>query len=391
MGDRVAIFDTTLRDGEQAPGFSMTIQEKLEVAQMLSGLNVDVIEAGFPISSPGDLAAVRAIATEVHGPVIAALSRAVRVDIDVAWEAVGGAERPRIHTFIATSEVHMRSKLRKTPDQVVEDVREAVRYAKRYTPDVEFSAEDASRSDPDFLVRVFTEAVASGATVINIPDTVGYAVPEQYAVLVRKIIAEVPGIERVTVSVHCHDDLGLATANSLAAVAAGARQVECTINGIGERAGNASLEEVVVALRLRRDVFGVDVDIQTAGLYPASRLVSSVTGAPVPPNKAIVGANAFAHEAGIHQHGVMVNPLTYEIVQPEAVGVPGTRLVLGKHSGRHAFARTLEQHGVHLSGEELERAFAAFKALADRQKTITIDELLALARGVPQPTAPRGG
>ena len=391
MGDRVAIFDTTLRDGEQAPGFSMTIQEKLEVAQMLSGLNVDVIEAGFPISSPGDLAAVRAIATEVHGPVIAALSRAVRADIDAAWEAVAGAERPRIHTFIATSEVHMRSKLRKTPDQVVEDVREAVRYAKRYTPDVEFSAEDASRSDPDFLVRVFTEAVRAGATVINIPDTVGYAVPEQYAALVRKIIAEVPGIERVTVSVHCHDDLGLATANSLAAVAAGARQVECTINGIGERAGNASLEEVVMALRLRRDVFGVDVDIQTAGLYPASRLVSSVTGAPVPPNKAIVGANAFAHEAGIHQHGVMVNPLTYEIVQPEAVGVPGTRLVLGKHSGRHAFARTLEEHGVHLSSEELERAFAAFKALADRQKTITIDDLLALARGVPQPTAPRGG
>lgn len=382
MAERVAIFDTTLRDGEQSPGFSMTLEEKVTMARALAELQVDVIEAGFPISSPGDGAAVAAVAREIRGPVIAALARAAPEDIDAAAEALRGAERPRIHTFIATSEVHMRSKLRKTPDEVVADAAAAVRRARRYVPEVEFSAEDASRSDPDFLVRVFAAAVAAGATTINIPDTVGYATPDQFAALVRRVREEVPGIEQVTVSVHCHDDLGLAVANSLAAVQAGARQVECTVNGIGERAGNAALEEVVMALVVRRDVFGVEVGVRTQGIYGASRMLEAITGVAVPPNKAIVGANAFAHEAGIHQHGVIVNPLTYEIMRPEEVGVPATRLVMGKHSGRHAFARVLAEQGVHLPEEALDRAFAAFKALADRRKRVTVEELVALARRV---------
>ncbi|MDR7428371.1 MAG: 2-isopropylmalate synthase [Armatimonadota bacterium] len=382
MADRVAIFDTTLRDGEQSPGFSMTLEEKVAMARALAELQVDVIEAGFPASSPGDGAAVAAVARAVRGPVIAALARAAPEDIDAAAEALRGAKRPRIHTFIATSEVHMRSKLRKTPHEVVADAAAAVRRARRYAPEVEFSAEDASRSDPDFLIRVFAAAVAAGATTINIPDTVGYATPDQFAALVRRVRAEVPGIDGVTVSVHCHDDLGLAVANSLAAVQAGARQVECTVNGIGERAGNAALEEVVMALVVRRDVFGVEVGVRTQGIYGASRTLEAITGVAVPPNKAIVGANAFAHEAGIHQHGVIVNPLTYEIMRPEDVGVPATRLVMGKHSGRHAFAHVLAQQGVHLPEEALERAFAAFKALADRRKRVTVEELVALAREV---------
>jgi len=382
VAERVAIFDTTLRDGEQSPGFSMTLEEKVTMARALAELQVDVIEAGFPISSPGDGAAVAAVAREIRGPVIAALARAAPEDIDAAAEALRGAERPRIHTFIATSEVHMRSKLRKTPDEVVADAAAAVRRARRYVPEVEFSAEDASRSDPDFLVRVFAAAVAAGATTINIPDTVGYATPDQFAALVRRVREEVPGIEQVTVSVHCHDDLGLAVANSLAAVQAGARQVECTVNGIGERAGNAALEEVVMALVVRRDVFGVEVGVRTQGIYGASRMLEAITGVAVPPNKAIVGANAFAHEAGIHQHGVIVNPLTYEIMRPEDVGVPASRLVMGKHSGRHAFARVLAEQGVHLPEEALDRAFAAFKALADRRKRVTVEELVALARRV---------
>ena len=382
MAERVAIFDTTLRDGEQSPGFSMTLEEKVTMARALAELQVDVIEAGFPISSPGDGAAVAAVAREIRGPVIAALARAAPEDIDAAAEALRGAERPRIHTFIATSEVHMRSKLRKTPDEVVADAAAAVRRARCYVPEVEFSAEDASRSDPDFLVRVFAAAVAAGATTINIPDTVGYATPDQFAALVRRVREEVPGIEQVTVSVHCHDDLGLAVANSLAAVQAGARQVECTVNGIGERAGNAALEEVVMALVVRRDVFGVEVGVRTQGIYGASRMLEAITGVAVPPNKAIVGANAFAHEAGIHQHGVIVNPLTYEIMRPEDVGVPASRLVMGKHSGRHAFARVLAEQGVHLPEEALDRAFAAFKALADRRKRVTVEELVALARRV---------
>jgi 2-isopropylmalate synthase len=382
VAERVAIFDTTLRDGEQSPGFSMTLEEKVTMARALAELQVDVIEAGFPASSPGDGAAVAAVAREIRGPVIAALARAAPEDIDAAAEALRGAERPRIHTFIATSEVHMRSKLRKTPDEVVSDAAAAVRRARRYVPEVEFSAEDASRSDPDFLVRVFAAAVAAGATTINIPDTVGYATPDQFAALVRRVREEVPGIEQVTVSVHCHDDLGLAVANSLAAVQAGARQVECTVNGIGERAGNAALEEVVMALVVRRDVFGVEVGVRTQGIYGASRMLEAITGVAVPPNKAIVGANAFAHEAGIHQHGVIVNPLTYEIMRPEDVGVPASRLVMGKHSGRHAFARVLAEQGVHLPEEALDRAFAAFKALADRRKRVTVEELVALARQV---------
>jgi len=382
VAERVAIFDTTLRDGEQSPGFSMTLEEKVTMARALAELQVDVIEAVFPASSPGDGAAVAAVAREIRGPVIAALARAAPEDIDAAAEALRGAERPRIHTFIATSEVHMRSKLRKTPDEVVSDAAAAVRRARRYVPEVEFSAEDASRSDPDFLVRVFAAAVAAGATTINIPDTVGYATPDQFAALVRRVREEVPGIEQVTVSVHCHDDLGLAVANSLAAVQAGARQVECTVNGIGERAGNAALEEVVMALVVRRDVFDVEVGVRTQGIYGASRMLEAITGVAVPPNKAIVGANAFAHEAGIHQHGVIVNPLTYEIMRPEDVGVPASRLVMGKHSGRHAFARVLAEQGVHLPEEALDRAFAAFKALADRRKRVTVEELVALARQV---------
>jgi 2-isopropylmalate synthase len=379
MDDVVRIFDTTLRDGEQSPGFSMTPAEKLELARQLEALRVDVIEAGFPISSPGDLESVRTVAREVRGVTVAGLARANPTDVDAAIEALRPAARPRVHVFIATSPIHMEHKLRMTPDEVAAAAEAAVRRARRFTDDVEFSAEDASRSEVDFLCRVFDAAIRAGATVINVPDTVGYTTPAEYAALIRTLRGRIPASDRVTWSVHCHDDLGLAVANSVAAVTAGARQVECTINGIGERAGNAALEEIVMALRTRRDVWGVRAGVDTTKLYRASRLLVAITGVAVQPNKAIVGENAFAHEAGIHQHGVLMNRATYEIMKPEDVGLPTNRLVLGKHSGRHAFRRMLEEQGVRLDDAALNRTFERFKALADRKKHVAIEDILALA------------
>jgi 2-isopropylmalate synthase len=381
MDDRIRIFDTTLRDGEQSPGFTMNTEEKLEVARALEAMRVDVIEAGFPISSPGDLEGVQRIAREIRGASIAGLARANRADIDAVVEGLRDAARPRIHTFIATSPIHMEHKLRMTPDQVYAASVEAVRYARRFAEDVEFSAEDASRSDVDFLCRVFEGAIAAGATTINVPDTVGYATPEEYAGLIRTLRERVPNSDQVVWSVHCHDDLGLAVANSLAAVEAGARQVECTMNGIGERAGNASLEEIVMALSTRRNHYRRETGLDTTRIYRTSRLISAITGIPVQPNKAVVGDNAFAHEAGIHQHGVLANRETYEIMTPATVGIPSNKLVLGKHSGRHALANLLESNGVRLPDAELQRVFEAFKALCDKKKQVTTEEILALVEG----------
>ncbi|MEP7200307.1 MAG: 2-isopropylmalate synthase [Chloroflexota bacterium] len=376
--DRVLIFDTTLRDGEQAPGFSMNAKEKLEMAKQLAALGVDIIEAGFPISSPGDLDSVQLIAREVRGPIIAGLARTSKGDIDAAWKGVQAAARPRIHTFIATSEIHMRHKLRLTPNEVLESAGEAVSLAKSYCNDVEFSAEDATRSDPEFLFKIFEIAIQAGATTLNVPDTVGYTTPEEFAALIRAIKARVPNIEQAVISVHCHNDLGLAVANSLAGVAAGARQIESSINGIGERAGNASLEELVMAMRTRQQVYPYETGIDTTHIYPTSRLLSAITGVKVQPNKAIVGANAFAHEAGIHQDGMLKNALTYEIMKPEMIGLPASQLVLGKHSGRHAFRDRLKTLGYTLSKAELDEAFARFKVLCDRKKTISDSDLEAL-------------
>jgi 2-isopropylmalate synthase len=367
-GRRVLVFDTTLRDGEQAPGCSMNISEKLAVAAQLERLGVDVIEAGFAAASPGDAEAVRAVARAVHGCVVGSLARALESDIDAAWDSLRDAEKPLIHTFIATSPVHMEYKLRMGPDEVVERARSAVRYAKRFCPDVEFSAEDASRSDPDFLCRVFRAVIEEGATTINIPDTVGYAVPDEFAALVRRVVAEVGGPGGPVISVHCHNDLGLAVANSLAAVGVGAGQIECTVNGLGERAGNAALEEVAMALRTRPGRYGAYCGVDTTQIYKASRLVSASTGTRVPPNKAIVGENAFAHEAGIHQHGILANRETYEIMTPESIGLPKSRLVLGKHSGRHAFDERLAELGLSLAAEDATRLFEEFKVLADKKK-----------------------
>ena len=378
MDDLVCIFDTTLRDGEQSPGFSMNPAEKLELARQLEALRVDVIEAGFPISSPGDLESVRTVAREVRGVAVAGLARANPKDVDAAIEALQPAARPRVHVFIATSPIHMEHKLRMKPDEVVAAAQAAVAQARRFTNDVEFSAEDASRSDVDFLCRIFDVAIRAGATVINVPDTVGYTTPAEYAALIRTLRERIPNSDRVTWSVHCHDDLGLAVANSLAAVAAGARQVECTINGIGERAGNAALEEIVMALRTRRDTYGLRTNIDTARLYRSSRLLSAITGIPVQPNKAVVGENAFAHEAGIHQHGVLMNRATYEIMQPQDIGLPTNRLVLGKHSGRHAFRKALEDQGVRLDDQALDHVFKRFKVLADRKKQVALEDILAL-------------
>ena len=384
----VRIFDTTLRDGEQAPGATMTQAEKLEVARALARLGVDVIEAGFPAASPGDLEAVRAIAREVGcaaageralPPIIAGLARAARADIDRAWEAVKVARRPRIHTFLATSDLHLEHKLRMTRDQVVARVAEMVAHARSYCDDVEFSPEDAGRSDPAFLHQVLAVAIAAGATTLNIPDTVGYTLPDEFGALIAGIRASVPGIDGVVISVHCHDDLGLAVANTLAGLRAGARQAEVAVNGIGERAGNCSLEEVVMALRTRRPTLGLETGIDTTQLVRLSRLVATCTGFQVPPNKAIVGSNAFAHESGIHQDGMLKHQQTYEIMSPEAVGATGTRLVLGKHSGRHAFSEQLAALGVRLDGDALDRAFDRFKALADRKKHVGEADLLALA------------
>jgi 2-isopropylmalate synthase len=378
----IAIFDTTLRDGEQSPGCTMQPAEKLRLAHQLAALRVDVIEAGFPVASQDDFASVQLVAREVRGPVIAALCRTLPGDIDRAWAAIQDAARPRLHTFIATSDLHMRYKLQKGRGEVLAMAREAVRRARGYTADVEFSAEDATRSDPEFLAEIVAAALEEGATVINIPDTVGYTVPGEYAELLRGLRERVPALERAVLSVHCHNDLGLAVANSLAAVEAGARQVECTVNGIGERAGNASLEEVVMALRVRRDRMPFETGIATQEIYRTSQMLANITGVPVQPNKAVVGRNAFAHEAGIHQHGVMANASTYEIMTPESVGVKTTSLVLGKHSGRHALDQRMRDLGFVLEGDALAQAYALFTRLADQKKEIFDEDLVALVNDV---------
>jgi len=367
---RIIIFDTTLRDGEQSPGATLNLNEKLQIARQLALLKVDVIEAGFPVTSPGDFEAVQAVAQEVKGPVICALARTVARDIDRAWEAVRKADRARIHVFCATSEIHRRYKLRKAKSEILRIAEEGVKHARRYCEDVEFSPEDASRTEPEFLAEVVTAAIEAGATTVNIPDTVGYATPEQFAELIRYLRSHVPNIGRAVVSVHCHNDLGLAVANSLAAVKAGADQVECTINGLGERAGNAALEEVVMALKTRRDFYRCRTGVVTRRLTPISRLVSTLTGIQVQRNKAIVGQNAFAHEAGIHQDGVLKEKLTYEIMRPEQVGAGRSELVLGKHSGRHAFRVRARELGFQLDDEQLKVAFERFKVLADKKKVV---------------------
>ncbi|MBM3376883.1 MAG: 2-isopropylmalate synthase [Betaproteobacteria bacterium] len=385
MADRLIVFDTTLRDGEQSPGASMTRDEKVRIARQLERLRVDVIEAGFAAASPGDFEAVRAVAESIKESTVCSLARATEQDIRRAGEAVAPASRKRIHTFIATSPIHMEKKLRMNPDQVVEAAIAAVKMALAHTDDVEFSAEDAVRSDIDFLVRVFGEVIRAGAKTINVPDTVGYSVPGQWGDRMRQLIERTPGADRVVWSTHCHNDLGMAVANSLSAVLAGARQVECTINGLGERAGNASLEEIVMAVKTRKDVFGCDSNIDAAQIVPASRLVSQITGYPVQPNKAIVGANAFAHESGIHQDGVLKHRETYEIMRAEDVGWTANRIVLGKLSGRNAFRQRLQAIGIELESEQaLNDAFARFKVLADKKTEIFDEDLQALVSGEPE-------
>jgi 2-isopropylmalate synthase len=377
--DRIVIFDTTLRDGEQSPGCSMNLPEKLSLARQLERLGVDVVEAGFPIASEGDFEAVRAVAAELRHTRVAGLARTGTEDIERAARALEPAARPRIHTFIATSDIHLEHKLRMGREQVLEEVGRAVRQARGYVDDVEFSAEDATRSDWDYLVRVFGAALEAGASTLNVPDTVGYTTPDEYAQLIRHLREHVPGIADAVISLHCHNDLGRAVANSLAAIRAGARQVECTVNGIGERAGNTAMEEVVMAIKTRPDVFaGLDTGVRTQEIHPTSRLLSSIIGVPVQPNKAVVGDNAFAHEAGIHQDGVLKAPITYEIMTPQSIGRPANDIVLGKHSGRHAFKDRLEQLGFALEGEEFQRAFRRFKDLADKKKTIFNEDLEAI-------------
>ncbi len=377
--DRVIIFDTTLRDGEQSPGASMTKEEKLRIAKALERMRVDVIEAGFAIASPGDFEAVKAIADTIKDSTVCSLARAVDADIDRAAEALKNANSGRIHTFIATSPIHMQYKLRMQPDQVVAQAIHAVKRARNHTDNVEFSCEDAGRSELDFLCRIIEAAIDAGATTINIPDTVGYAIPHQYAETMAQLLARIPNADKAIFSVHCHNDLGLAVANSLAAVVAGARQVECTINGLGERAGNASLEEIVMAIKTRKDLLGVYTNIDTPHILSTSRLVSGITGFPVQPNKAIVGANAFAHESGIHQDGVLKHRETYEIMSAQDVGWHTNKMVMGKHSGRNAFRTRLEELGIQLAGEaELNAAFARFKELADKKHEIFDEDLQAL-------------
>lgn len=378
MSKQIKIFDTTLRDGEQSPGCSMNLSEKLEVARVLDKLNVDVIEAGFAIASPGDFESVSAVAGLIKNSKVASLSRATQKDIEAAYNALKGAVSPRIHTFLATSPIHMQYKLKMTPDEVVEKAAAMVKYAKSLCADVEFSAEDACRSDKDFLVRIFNEVIKAGATVINVPDTVGYITAEEMTEYIRYITNHVTGIEKVDISVHCHNDLGMAVANSLAAIKAGASQVECTINGIGERAGNASLEEVVMSLKTREQYFDAVTNIDTKQIYKASRLITSITGVSVAPTKPIVGQNAFAHEAGIHQHGVLAERTTYEIMTPESIGIPQNKMVLGKHSGRHAFEDRLNELGFTLEKEMLDKTFEQFKILADKKKVVLDADLEAL-------------
>jgi len=382
MAERLHIFDTTLRDGEQSPGCSMNIDEKLRVAHALDALGVDIIEAGFPIASPGDFEAVHRIAGEVAHARIAGLARAAERDIRRAAEAVAPAgDRGRIHTFIATSPIHMQAKLRMSPEQVLKRAVEAVKLARSLAPEVEFSAEDAGRSDLDFLCRIVEATIAAGARVINIPDTVGYMIPEEFGERIRQLIERVPNADQAIFSVHCHNDLGLAVANSIAAVINGARQVECTINGLGERAGNASLEEIVMILRTRADRFDIETGVDTTRIVPTSKLVSQITGMPIQPNKAIVGANAFAHESGIHQDGVLKHQKTYEIMTPESVGWTTNRMVLGKHSGRAALKARYAELGVELDGEQLNTVFERFKVLADKKKDIFDEDLMSILSG----------
>ena len=376
--DKVIIFDTTLRDGEQAAGGTLNIQEKLEIARQLEKLGVDVIEAGFPITSPGDFEAISLIAREVRTPTICALTHANPAAIDRAWEAVKPAGHPRIHVFLSASDIHLIHQLKKSRDEIMAMACAAVARAKGYIDDIEFSPMDASRTEPKYLYQILEAVIAAGATTVNIPDTVGYAIPDEFGRLIEGILHNVPNIGKSVVSVHCHNDLGLAVANSLEAIRHGARQVECTINGIGERAGNASLEEIVMTIKTRKDFFDLTTDIDTRQIYKASRLVSDLTGFPVQPNKAIVGANAFRHESGIHQDGVIKMPITYEIMDPRTVGIPSSSLVLGKTSGRHAFKERLAELGYSLSDTDLNRAFVAFKELADKKKKVTDRDIESL-------------
>ncbi len=378
MANRLYIFDTTLRDGEQSPGCSMNIEEKLKIAHALTALGVDIIEAGFPVASPGDFEAVRRIAEEVRGPVIAGLARTRKEDIEHAAKAVNAAENSRIHTFIATSPIHMQAKLRMEPDQVLETAVKAVALARNLVPEVEFSAEDAGRTEMDFLCRIVEATIRAGASVINIPDTVGYMTPDEFGGRIRQLIERVPNSDQAIFSVHCHNDLGLAVANSLAAIENGARQVECTVNGLGERAGNASMEEIVMILKTRSDNFSFDTGVNTGKIVPTSKLVSQITGMMIQPNKAIVGANAFAHEAGIHQDGVLKHQKTYEIMTPESVGWTTNRMVLGKHSGRAALKARYDELGLSLDQEKLNTAFDLFKVLADKKKEVFDEDLLAI-------------
>ena len=379
---RVKFFDTTLRDGEQAPGYSMTLEEKLRMAKQLERLGVDVVEAGFAIASPGDFESVSRIAAELRDCTVCSLSRALAKDIDAAEESLKAAAHPRIHTFLATSDLHLKCKLRMTRERALEQIRTMVAYARGKCAEVEFSAEDATRSDPDFLCAAVETAIASGATTVNLPDTVGYATPEEIARMVRDVRSRVPNIDKAVISMHVHDDLGLAVANTLAGVIAGARQVECTICGIGERAGNAALEEIVMGLKTRGDYYGLEHGIRTEEIGRTARLLSTITGVKMFPSKSIVGANAFAHESGIHQHGVLKNASTYEIMTPESVGVKKTELVLGKHSGRHAFSERLKLLGYSLPEERIDELFAQFKHLADRKKKILDRDIAALAEAV---------
>ncbi len=381
MARQIKIFDTTLRDGEQSPGCSMNLQAKLTVADGLAALGVDIIEAGFAICSPGDFQSVQAIARHVKGVTVASLARAMEKDIDAAWEAVRDAESPRIHTFLATSPIHMEYKLKKTPEQVFEQAVKMVAYARNICGDVEFSLEDASRSDPAFMYRIIEGVIKAGASTVNIPDTVGYSVPNEFADIIRGIKANVPNIDKAVISVHCHNDLGLGVANSLAAAMAGADQIECTVNGIGERAGNAALEEIVMNLHTRAEYYGMTTRVDTTQIYQASKRVMKATGVRSQPNKAIVGENAFAHEAGIHQHGVLANRATYEIMTPESIGLPHNKMVLGKHSGRHAFEERLSYLGHRFDEATLDSFFEEFKILADKKKTVSDRDIDALVSG----------
>jgi 2-isopropylmalate synthase len=376
MTNRVLIFDTTLRDGEQSPGASMTIDEKLMLAEQLERLGVDVIEAGFPASSDGDYESVRSIAEKIRTLAVAGLARAVRGDIDRCWDAIRNATRPRIHIFLATSDIHLKHKLKKNRDEALETARQMVVYAKSLCPDVEFSAEDATRTDLAYLAKITEAVIGAGATVVNIPDTVGYTTPSEYAERIRYLYDHVPNIGRAILSVHCHNDLGMAVANSLAAVQCGVRQVECTVNGIGERAGNASLEEIVMALKTRHDLFGMECGVRTGEIFASSSMVTNLTGIIIPPNKAIVGKNAFAHESGIHQDGVLKEKRTYEIMRPEEVGIKENNLVMGKHSGRHALRKKYQELGFNLSAAELEKAYNLIKEIADKKKEVYDDDLI---------------